>query len=135
MRTITDEPFAVGDVVETIKGAKFWGEVVSVYRVPKLFSGTDWRCDVYATDPGFEGTLHVYPATQLALRNPPSGEAGEVAWPGRKFCEVAERNVTELAKWVKGKDDKEVASDAGLALRTLLAHTALPTIKEPTDGG
>lgn len=61
-------PFAVGDIVETTKGAKFWGQVVSVYRVPKLFSGTDWRCDVYATDPGFEGTLHVYPASQLSTR-------------------------------------------------------------------
>lgn len=31
-----------------------------------------WRCDVYATDPAFEGTIHVYPASQLRLRPTPS---------------------------------------------------------------
>lgn len=58
----------------------------------------------------------------------PSPIVDEVAvqWPGRKFCETAERNVAELAKWVKGKDDKQVASDAALAIRTLLAALTSP---------
>ena len=53
------------------------------------------------------------------LRTPSGAEP--VAWPGRKFCEAAERDVAELAKWIKGEDDKQVASDAALAIRTLLA--------------
>lgn len=52
---------------------------------------------------------------------PKPAVAEPVAWPGRKFCEIAERNATELAKWIKGKDDKQVVSDAALAIRTLLA--------------
>lgn len=52
---------------------------------------------------------------------PQAGKAEPVAWPGRQFCEIAERNITELSKWLTGSSDKEVAADAGLALRTLLA--------------
>lgn len=45
-----------------------------------------------------------------------------VAWPDRKFCEVAEHNVSELAMRLRGGDHKQVASDAALAIHTLLAH-------------
>lgn len=73
-------PFQVGDIVETVKGAKFWGRVASTYSIEKeyVFVGskvtetvpgpTDWRCDVFAIHPEFFGTIHVYPATQLRLR-------------------------------------------------------------------
>jgi hypothetical protein len=47
---------------------------------------------------------------------------GAVAWPGREFCEMAERNASQLVKWIKGDDDKQVVADAALAIRTLLAH-------------
>jgi hypothetical protein len=56
-------PFEIDDEVRTIKGAHFWGKVVSCYRIE-----AGWRVDVLAIAEGFEGTLHVYPATQLALR-------------------------------------------------------------------
>lgn len=68
---LSDAPFARGDIVETIKGAKFWGEVVSVYDLgAPRFDGepSGWRCDVRAIDPGFDGTIHVYPAVQLQAR-------------------------------------------------------------------
>ena len=52
----------------------------------------------------------------------------EVKWPGRKFCEIAERNISELAKFIKGEDDKLACTDAALAIRTLLSSL------HPTDG-
>lgn len=60
----------VGDYAHTIKGARFWGKVVSVYELPQLVegqqSGGEWRADILAVDGGFLGTLHVYPLAQLA---------------------------------------------------------------------
>jgi hypothetical protein len=76
-----DAPFDVDDIVETIKGAKFWGKVKSLYRVdteyqivgirtPALLEGkSEWRVDVFAIHPEFYGTIHVYPASQLALKS------------------------------------------------------------------
>jgi len=64
-------PFGVGDIVETTKGARFWGEVAVLYRVPAAGTNgprAEWRADVRAVDPGFLGTIHVYPLTQLQLR-------------------------------------------------------------------
>ena len=61
-------PFERGDYVRTIKGAHFWGIVVSVY----VLEETEWRVDVLAIAPGFEGTLHVYPAKQLERRPVPA---------------------------------------------------------------
>ena len=61
-------PFAVGDIVRTIKGAAFKGRVLSIYHLPPpadLRYVEAWRADVYAEAPDFAGTLHVYPATQL----------------------------------------------------------------------
>lgn len=55
----------------------------------------------------------------------------EVPWPGRKFCETAERNVLELSKWLKGDDDKTVASDAALAIKTLLSAISLSPASHP----
>lgn len=54
--------FKVGDTVRTIKGASFWGVVKALYEVEP----DNWRADVFAVDPGFYGTLHVYPTSQLA---------------------------------------------------------------------
>lgn len=79
MTPVTDKagelaPFAVGQIVETAKGARFWGEVISVYwsapipELPDVPSG--WRVNVRAIDPGFAGTQHIYPAGQLKLRTP-----------------------------------------------------------------
>lgn len=58
-------PFPSGDIVETIKGAEFWGEVVSTYD---LGPEDGWRVDVRATAPGFRRTIHIYPAVQLGHR-------------------------------------------------------------------
>lgn len=84
-------PFNVDDIVRTKKGAKFWGKVVSCYAVmvPKFSTGvgedeatgekssfqttqwrSEWRCDVMAIDPGFLGSIHVYPAEQLEVFEP-----------------------------------------------------------------
>lgn len=56
-----------------------------------------------------------------------SEQTAAVKWPGLKFCEIAARNVMELARFIKGEDDRAVASDAGLAIRTLLASLNVPT--------
>ena len=71
-------PFRVGNYAKTIKGAKFSGRVVSVYRVdrvlefvgmrqPDLELPPEWRVDLMAVHPMFAGTIHVYPASQLSL--------------------------------------------------------------------
>ena len=52
--------FRLGDTVETIKGAKFWGEIVAFDTDDDLPG-----CTVRATDPGFFGCKHVYPLKQL----------------------------------------------------------------------
>lgn len=60
-------------------------------------------------------------------RPAPISKGETVKWPGLKFCEIAERNAAELAKFLKGEDDRVVANDAALAIRTLLdalSHTA-----------
>lgn len=62
-------PFAVGDIVETIKGAKFWGEVRAIIQVSPLFDGDNGlRCGVYAVHPEFAGVLHWEPASRLRRR-------------------------------------------------------------------
>ena len=79
---VGEPPFAVGDIVETIKGAKFWGEIVSCYPLPALPGYEDvvqWRSDVRAVAPDFLGTIHVYPAAQLRRRSPPRGTGEAVA--------------------------------------------------------
>lgn len=56
-------PFKLHDIVETVKGARFWGEIVAF--------DTDLErpgCTVMAIAPGFEGVKHVYPLAQLRLR-------------------------------------------------------------------
>lgn len=66
---------AEGDIVETFKGASFWGRLISIERVdPAKPGGT-----VLAIAPGFEGTKHVYPLSQLRRRvSPLSGDG----WQG-----------------------------------------------------
>lgn len=71
-------PFAKDDIVETIKGAKFWGKVlgdpVSVAREYQIIGGpilegpNEWRVQVFAIHPEFYGTIHIYPASQLQLK-------------------------------------------------------------------
>lgn len=66
-------PFDPNKPVRTKKGAKFWGEVVSLYSVQPVSETDDGRrADVRAIDPGFEGTIHVYPVAQL--EQAPSGD-------------------------------------------------------------
>jgi hypothetical protein len=63
------------------------------------------------------------PATggEKPVASPPSpADVKDIPWPGRKFCEIAERNAWELAKFIKGEDDKQVVTDAALAIKTLL---------------
>lgn len=57
-----------------------------------------------------------------------------VAWPGRKFCEIAENNARELARFIKGDDDKAVILDAALAIKTLLAALFASPPKTYEDG-
>lgn len=67
--TPNEKPTAWGieDEVHTIKGAKFRGRVKALYEVEP----GNWRADVYAEHPWFEGTLHVYPTSQLAVASEP----------------------------------------------------------------
>lgn len=73
-------PFKEGNYVKTIKGAKFRGRVVSIYRVdrtlefvglrvrhPDIELPPEWRVDVMAVHPQFAGTIHVYPSVELEL--------------------------------------------------------------------
>lgn len=55
--------FHLGDNVETIKGANYWGEIIA-FDTDDALPG----CTVLATDPGFAGTKHVYPLKQLQHR-------------------------------------------------------------------
>lgn len=57
--------FKLHDIVETVKGAKFWGRIIAL-DVDAERPG----CTVLAIDPGFAGTKHVYPLGQLRLRQP-----------------------------------------------------------------
>lgn len=55
--------FRLGDIVETVKGAKFWGEIIALDT-----DDASPGCTVIAVDPGFEGTKHFYPLKQLRHR-------------------------------------------------------------------
>lgn len=61
------EKFYLGDIVETVKGAKFWGKIIA-FDTDENSPG----CTVLAIDPGFAGTKHVYPLKQLRIRPPVS---------------------------------------------------------------
>lgn len=65
----------------------------------------------------------------LAAISPPSERDG-VAWPRRKFCEVAERNAMSLANYIEDANDRAVILDAALAIRTLLSALTRPSDKE-----
>lgn len=54
-------PFELGDLVRTVKGAKFWGKIISFDNDPDSHPGAT----VLAIDPRFHGTKHVYPLKQL----------------------------------------------------------------------
>lgn len=56
--------FSQGDIVETHKGAEFWGEVIQIYITKNGKPG----CVVEAVADGFKGSVHVYPEAQLRLR-------------------------------------------------------------------
>ncbi len=58
----TQGGFLLGDLVQTIKGASFWGEIVAFDNDENLPG-----CTVKAIALGFEGIKHVYPLKQLAL--------------------------------------------------------------------
>lgn len=59
-----DPDFKLGDIVETVKGAKFWGEIIAFDN-----DGKSAGCTVLAVAHGFEGTKHVYPLKQLRIRS------------------------------------------------------------------
>ena len=50
-------------IVETVKGAKFWGRLIAFHA---LGTGNPGAV-VEAIDPGFAGTRHVYPLSQLRI--------------------------------------------------------------------
>ena len=76
---MSETAFKLGDVVETSKGAKFWGRIVSLDDDPDSHPGAT----VMAIHPEFDGVKHVYPLKQLRLREdatpslPASAEGGE----------------------------------------------------------
>lgn len=55
---------SLGDIVETVKGASFWGKIIGLHAIGAVNPGAV----VEAIDPGFAGTRHVYPLTQLRRR-------------------------------------------------------------------
>lgn len=77
------DAFKLGDIVETVKGAKFWGEIIA-FDNDEALPG----CTVRAIDPGFLGTKHVYPLKQLQLR------ALQAAQPGWLPIEEAPKDGT-----------------------------------------
>lgn len=83
--TVDDTDFRLGDLVETVKGAKFWGEIIAFDN-----DGKSAGCTVLAIAPGFEGTKHVYPLKQLRHR-PPGSEA--VAWTSARELEDVGREI------------------------------------------
>lgn len=76
-----DSDFKLGDIVETSKGASFWGEIIAFDN-----DGKSAGCTVLAIAPGFEGTKHVYPLKQLRIRS--ALAAGPVAVDGWKLVPV-----------------------------------------------
>jgi len=60
---VTEPAIKEKDLVETRKGAKFRGIVLAIY--PNLRG--EMRCSVEATDPHFDGTIHVYPLAQMRI--------------------------------------------------------------------
>jgi hypothetical protein len=80
--------FHLGDNVETIKGAKYWGEIIA-FDTDDSLPG----CTVLATDPGFAGTKHVYPLKQLQHRtvseNPHANRITELLEANNRYQQEA----------------------------------------------
>jgi hypothetical protein len=67
---MSEEPsFQIDDVVETVKGAEFWGRIIAFDADP-----VNPGCTVMAIAKGFRGTKHVYPLKQLRIRDARSEE-------------------------------------------------------------
>lgn len=60
---MTEREIRQYDMVETIKGAKFRGQVRSIFDTRR----GNPRCVVEAVHPDFEETLHLYPLSQLRI--------------------------------------------------------------------
>lgn len=76
---VGEPSFKLHDIVETVKGAKFWGEIIAFDSDPERPG-----CTVMAIAPDFAGTKHVYPLGQLQLRAAPAaGAEGWIAENGR----------------------------------------------------
>jgi hypothetical protein len=124
--TAIEAPFAIGDIVETIKGAKFWGEVVSCYRIPSSTPGyigpDEWRADVRAVAPDFLGTIHVYPTVQLSLRAAEQQEP--VAWQwsdGNSIWYTVDANTNRIPLDQQEHLARVIAADKGGLARPLFA--------------
>jgi len=73
MASDLERKFELGDVVETIKGAQFWGIIIAFDNDLKSPG-----CTVLAIQPGFRGTKHVYPLVQLRLKSLTLDQAVEI---------------------------------------------------------
>jgi hypothetical protein len=79
--------FNLGDEVETVKGAKFWGQIIA-FDHDDAVPG----CTVRAVDPGFDGTKHVYPLKQVRHRRVATSDPCEEApEPPDYFAELVAR--------------------------------------------
>jgi hypothetical protein len=72
---------AIGDIVETIRGAGFWGRIIA-FDNDEASPG----CTVMAIAPGFEGTKHVYPLHQLQRRPAKEATFQSRVWPWMLMC-------------------------------------------------
>lgn len=113
---------AHGERVSDERLGEMLADIQSVINSSRLAGGAEY--DIYPLE--FQRALTELQSLR-ALSAAPEPIAEAVAWPGRQFCEIAERNVSRLAEWVKGEEHKKAASDAALAIRTLLASPPSPT--------
>lgn len=120
--------FRLGDNVETIKGANYWGEIIA-FDTDDALPG----CTVLATDLGFAGTKHVYPLKQLQHRtvseNPHAHRITELLEANNRYQQEARDARADLrraqdqieqlrasdAKW--GQLHQKVIEDRAEALR------------------
>lgn len=63
-----EDALAINDIVETTKGAKFWGRIIGLHG---LGVAEKPGAVVEAIEDGFAGTRHVYPLAQLRRRAAP----------------------------------------------------------------
>lgn len=129
--------FALGDLVETVKGAKFWGEIIAFDN-----DGKSAGCTVLAIDPGFAGTKHVYPLKQLRARlsRPSMGDPVALLQSlkrrmehERRFGSAMPNNTSRVLTQVEG-DIEEWLIDYGYQKSDEREPLAAPSHPSPQGG-